>query len=615
MDPAILIPPAPADRAPAECSERRPGARRSRIRGLPLAHLALGGVLIASLGLRLWGIKQGLPYSYNSDEATHFVPQAVGFLGGDFNPHYFLNPPAYTYLLYLVLAAWFGGGHALHQAFVGDPTSVYVVARVVAALLSTASVWLTYLAGARLFGRWAAVLAAAVLGLAFLPVFYSHLALNDAPVLAPVALALWGVARIASGRAGPGAPGAIFVPERRHADAESQKSPSGARDYALAGLGVGLAAATKYTGGIVVVCLLGAFAVDAGRGDRAGPARRLVIGLVVAAVAFLIANPYALLNHHAFLQGIRDQASAVGVTKLGTSTDNGWLYYLWTYTWGLGWVPALAGTAGGVLLLARRHWAYALALLPAPLIYILYMGAQERFFGRWLMPIFPIVALLAGCAVIQGLQALQSIPPPGRGRRWAAAVAGAIATALLLTQSVAADIHNDAVLSRPDTRNLARAWMVAHIPAGAKVVIEPVVPDSWGRRWRRYPTAMAPPTNTAGRPRSGPARPIHIDQYESYLAPSLLIRYVSQGYCWVLKGSQQSGRAFARPAAAPGAVAYYAALAGRGRPVYRISPYGAGSSPPAFNFDWSFDYYPRQYRRPGPAITIYRLTGGDCGPG
>lgn len=545
------------------------------------AHLALAGVLALSLGLRLWGIRQGLPYSYNSDEATHFVPKAVGFLGGDLNPHYFLNPPAYTYLLYVVLVLWFGGGHGLHAAYLNDPTSVFVVARAVAGVLGTGAVWLTYLAGARLLGRWAGLLAAAVLGVAFLPVFYSHLALNDTPALAPVALGLWGAARIARPRC----------------------TSARARDYALAGLGVGLAAATKYTAGIVLLCLLGAFVADARRPDnRVAALQRLAVGLATALAAFLIVNPYALLNHHAFLTGLSDQATAVGVSKLGTNPSNGWVYYLWTFTWGFGWVPALAGLGGAGLLVARRRFAEAVVLLPVILAYILYMGAQERFFGRWLMPILPVVAVLAGYAVVEGVR---------RVGRFAPAV-GTVAAALLLAQSVVADVHDDAVLSRPDTRNLARAWMVAHIPAAVRVVIEPIVPVGWGRRWRQYPTA-ASSLSSAGRPLRGPARPIHIDQYESHLFPALLSRYLAGGFCWVVTGSQQSDRALVSPSAAPGAIAYYRALGRRGSVVYRVSPYTPDSRPPRFNFDWAFDYYPHQYRLPGPAITIYRLGGGRCG--
>ena len=75
-------------------------------------------LLAVTLALRLWGIKQGLPYSYNSDEATHFVPRAIAFFSHDYNPQYFLNPPAYSYLLHFVFELWFGGPDAVRRAYV-----------------------------------------------------------------------------------------------------------------------------------------------------------------------------------------------------------------------------------------------------------------------------------------------------------------------------------------------------------------------------------------------------------------------------------------------------------------------------------------------------------------
>jgi hypothetical protein len=576
MEPAIVTSPPPARLGGAGGPAAR--ERRRRFSAPPLHVLALIGVLAVGLGLRLWGIKQGLPYSYNSDEASHFVPTAVGFVGGDLNPHYFLNPPAYTYLLYVVLVTWFGGGHGLHHAFLTDPASVYVVARAVAAVLGLVAAWLTYVAGRRAFGRWAGVAAAAVLSLAFLPVFYSHLALNDAPALAPVALALVGVAGIVQGvRRG------LFgseCPTGGHGEPKTA-------DYVLAGLGVGLGAATKYTAGFTLLCLLCAFGFDAAR-DRAA-IRRLAVALAAALVAFVAADPYAVLDHGAFFSGLSYQANAVGVSKLGTNPVNGWVYYLWTFTWGFGWAPAVAGLGGGALLLARWRWLEAAVLCPAIVAFLLYMGDQQRFFGRWLMPTFPLVALLAGFAVVEAVRLVT------RSRPRAAIVVGTATALGLLAQAVAADVHDDLVLSRPDTRNLARSWMLAHVPPGSKVVIEPIVPANWNARWQEYPT------------------PTHLDQYESHLYPGLLSTYTAHGYCWVLTGSQQSGRAFVNPRAAPGAVAYYAALAGRGRLVYRISPYWPGSGGTKFNFDFSFDYYPGQYRLPGPAISIYRLGGGRCG--
>jgi len=59
-------------------------------------------------------------------------------------------------------------------------------------------------------------------------------------------------------------------------------------------------------------------------------------------------------------------------------------------------------------------------------------------------------------------------------------------------------------------------------------------------------------------------------------------------------------------------VEYYRDLERRGEVVYEASPYSHDSQPVKFNFDFSFDYYPLEYRRPGPLITVYRLHGGEC---
>ena len=207
-----------------------------------------------------------------------------------------------------------------------------------------------------------------------------------------------------------------------------------------------------------------------------------------------------------------------------------------------------------------------------------------------------------------------------------------------LGQGLAASIHNGRVLSRPDTRADTRRFLELAVPpttvlaaaeAGGKrtervtrVVLEPVVPNAWshdvgrpsplvstGNRWVKFPTA-----------RDEAGRPVGIEEYVRTLHPGLLDRYEAEGYCWVVTGSTQRGRAEADPQEVPRAIAYYRELDRRGEVVHVSSPYRKGAEPVPFNFDWSFDHYPRAYVRPGPVMTVHRLDGGRCagaapGPG
>ncbi|MGI8801597.1 MAG: ArnT family glycosyltransferase [Solirubrobacteraceae bacterium] len=561
--------------------------------------LAIGGVLALALGLRLWGVKQGLPFAYNADENSHFVQHAVALFTHGPNPHYFNNPPAYTYLLYLIYGIYYGGGHPLSHTLASNPTEVFVIARVTAGVLGTIAVWLLYLCGRLLFDRRTALLAAGLLAVGFLPVFYAHLALNDVPTLAPVCLALWGTARILrSGRA---------------------------IDYLIAAVGLGLAAATKYTGGIVLAPLVVAACVQMNptRGGRSALIKLALAG-VVAFAAFVIADPYALLDWQDFSNGILHQSAASddATGKLGLTHGSGISYYLWTLTWGLGWVPAF-GSLGGAVLLLRKDRRLAALLIPAAIIFLLFMGSQGRYFGRWLMPVLPIFCLLSAYFVLEAADWLAKVTLSELRPTLIA-----LAVVALCGQAVVHSVHSGLVLSRSDTRNLARAWMVAHVGVGSHIVVEPVVPDQWaqdighvtamtstGYRWIKFPATR---TQVAmdGSLVVGAGPVVNIENYERTLRPELVNLYqqnaTPNAFCWVVSGSTQFGRAEVDPKQVPQAIAYYAELRRQGTLVFSSSPYAKGQGKVPFNFDWAFDYYPLNYSHPGPEMNIYKLSGGRC---
>jgi hypothetical protein len=57
----------------------------------------------------------------------------------------------------------------------------------------------------------------------------------------------------------------------------------------------------------------------------------------------------------------------------------------------------------------------------------------------------------------------------------------------------------------------------------------------------------------------------------------------------------------------PAALAYYARLRRESDVVFHVSPYKPGAKPPRFDFDFSYNYYPSAFHRPGPEVTIYKL--------
>ncbi len=163
-----------------------------------MARLLLALILIAGLALRLWNNDYGLPYVWGIDEGTHFTNRAVAMFREGFDPGYYQNPSAYTYLVYALLRVMYGPlgfvfdlpfGNVTQQ-FNKDPAEIWVAARTLAAVVCMAGVAATYAAARRLWGPREGMVAAAVLAFAFLPVAYSRIAVTDVGALAGVALAL-----------------------------------------------------------------------------------------------------------------------------------------------------------------------------------------------------------------------------------------------------------------------------------------------------------------------------------------------------------------------------------------------------------------------------------------
>ena len=133
----------------------------------------------------------------------------------------------------------------------------------------------------------------------------------------------------------------------------------------------------------------------------------------------------------------------------------------------------------------------------------------------------------------------------------------ALLVVALLAQGLVYSIHSGLVLARADTRNLTREWMLAHIPAGAQDrrragrargmgARSPGADGGNPYRWRCI--RAVPADHLERRDRAELIQPeVGLEDYEPTLSPALIDFYEREGYCWVISGSTQSGRAYADP--------------------------------------------------------------------
>jgi 4-amino-4-deoxy-L-arabinose transferase-like glycosyltransferase len=580
--------PAPVAEPATQQDGLSPRARRIVVWGL------LGLIVVAGLYLRLRNNGYGLPYVYNFDEAQHFVSRSINVFGGEVDPRYYQNPSGYTYLVFLALKVWYGifGSHlhygTVSQQFFEDPTPIWEFARTFTALIAMAGVVATFVMARRWWGTAVALVAAALLTFAFLPVTYSRIAVTDVATFFPVAVAIYGAFRVLDdGRL---------------------------RWYLLSGAGIGFATGFKYTAALVLLPVVVAAVVRFFR-DRETPLwkRRdawwLVAAGVVAVICFGITTPYFFVHPSDAISQLRQQANAAGkIEKLGQAQQGGFSYYFHSLGWGFGWAALVAVVVGAVVQL-RRDLVRGLMLVSYPIVLYAYMSIQTRYFGRWLLMMYPVIALLAGIAVVwvAGLV---------RGwfatRRFGWAAPGALAavlTALILIQPVAADVRTMNVLGREDTRQIARDWLVSRFPQSLRIVIEPAVQTDY---------FLLPPGERTGARQfvQGFVRDLRRQQkidaplgadttYAATLTPSNIDAYRSAGFCLVMTNSLTRGRA--ENAHVPNALAYYQRLERESNHLLHLTPFKPGRRPVPLHFDFSYNYYPTAYERPGGIVDVYQL--------
>ena len=428
----------------------------------PPTLLLIAMILLVGLAFRLANIGFGLPAMYDPDEPL-FVLKAFKLIDGHtLNPGWFGHPgTTIIYLLALIdivvaLVGLGSGAFATLPQFAAavyaNPGLIFIPSRVAMALIGVGTIWLSFVIARRLFDERVAIVAAAFLALNAVHIAWSQVIRTDIPCSLFMLAAL--LFAIRSGQEGR------------------------VRDTVYAALFAGVATATKWPGSTVMIAVAGA-AFHVWRADRnvAALARRLALATVALVAGLFLASPYILLDWRTVITNVNGEVASGHLAHSGHGFVSDLWWFLDTQVAGsMGWI-GLALTLAGLVLIARLPLARA-TLLPAALLVLVLISAQQPIWSRWITPILPMLAIAAALATVTAGRWLATRVAP----QWRTAVVPLVA-ALALLPSLAGAVTG-AQERGNDTRAQASAWAIGHIPTGSTVVVEQLALDLSPQPWR-----------------------------------------------------------------------------------------------------------------------------------
>ena len=182
--------------------------------------------------------------------------------------------------------------------------------------------------------------------------------------------------------------------------------------------------------------------------------------------------PTALLDLPAFLNGLAFDAWHYRTGHLGFDDEPGLSqlrYYANHLTNEFGLLGAVLATVGSVAAL-RRDWRRCVLFLTFPVVLLTLLAGQRVHFTRNVLGIHPLYAVAVGYGfvVLYGWCVRWLVR---RSRRLGGPVGKVAVLLALMALTLPATRIIEHVSVTPDSRNLARDWVVENLPAGWTVVV------------------------------------------------------------------------------------------------------------------------------------------------
>lgn len=400
---------------------------------------------LLALILRLWGVKQDLPYTYYGDE-NYLIYHSLKFGTGDLNPHWFVWPTFFQYLLFFLfvifyfigfVVGWFKNTADFLYLYCSDPTIFFLIGRITAALLGTVSIYLVYSLAKNAYDKTTGLISAVLFAFMPLSIEYCHYAVVDTPLVFMILLSFIFILN-------------ILVYGRL-------------KDYLLGGFFTGLAIATKYSAGLLIlpIILVHLFASKKRGSLKAILGHQFILCLAFVFLGFFLSCPFAILDFPKFSSDIRDEILCAKIGWFGWERTNPHLIHLSHLKDGLS-IPLLIISFFGLIFAIIKREKADLIFLAFVITYYLIISKGVNPYSRFMLPLLPFLVIFAG-------RLLADL------KNWAINKKIGFLFFVLLLFLLAGPLYRsikiDFYFTLPNTATLAKEWVEKNIPPASKILL------------------------------------------------------------------------------------------------------------------------------------------------
>lgn len=394
------------------------------------------GLSILTFILCILFIAHDLPYSAHPDEPA-VVYRALAMGRGDFNPHFFVYPSLWFYLLLIAEGIGIAFGfiigmfHSMSDVIIAtftNPGYFFIIARIATAIMAGIAVFATYKTTER-FSKFAGIVTALSVAL-FAPfITTGHFAVTDVPMTTMIAVTLYFIVRMTD-------------------ENSSQKI------WILASICLGLAVGIKYTAGVLVIPYLIALILIHYRTPKL-LIQKIVLGGVISVVIFFMSSPYLFFN---FQDALRD-FKFINDEALTKSVNSPWHYVTMVWkNWGL---PIIIYFLLGIIALLQKPETRKTAFVISSFIiaHLIVIHLADYKTDRFFLPLIPAIAVCIGFGAYQFEQRMKM-------ELWRKSILVGLLVFLFTIPAIQV-IKAEYRLSEIPASKQIRIWATEHIPSGS----------------------------------------------------------------------------------------------------------------------------------------------------